>query len=755
MSNFFRDNSIGFKPRHNIFSKLRTGKDTESDESNNSSIMENPFFQRTEESVKLLTPKDKPLLAKELIQSTPKSSPTKKQAEEEELEITEVREVALQQPDDVVSEKDKKESHSINDSSTINDNTSSNDVLLEAFTNTQRICSNLKIELQKQQQKNLQQKELIDQYKAEILAVTEKIHVHKNLLSLLEDQIKGLKHSKSENDSLIAELGDSYKLLNEKVKSSIAESEALKITLQQQKSLQKSLESALQQKNKELDYKKKELDECSGQLSEEKIKYTELLQQLSTSKKEITAEIQECFNKVEATSNTRVDTLQNYVNSRLQAICENIKEANVDIAKGLGMDLNQKTEKLISELGVVKDSVSTAATSTTEIIMHEVNKLYVTLPHIENIVSELKEMTANNGTLTMEFITSAFLSSVDTLLKTLQVSMESLQKLPDAICTLDNKITSAEGFENEINALKEEVHTTMLQKTETVSMLRSKDHEIEELNNNLLSKIKELEELSDKNAIMQTELSSITVSNEAYVREITRIKKENEEAITSLDSKLTAQTEISSILQKDMNDTKKEIDSLKKKHTQALDENNSIKHKYENLQQQFHKINVELVQSKAKELEFGEINRNLREQFEELESASNHTSNSFKRVNDKVHALEKEKSALNLEKLDLMDKIEELEDKLKEANNQNRSNSNLDPPKRKISSTQQKIIEDDAFALSSDDLELTNPEYSMLMKPVEARRMPSKSNKAVRRKKLLLSDDLEDSPRLKKTKRFR
>lgn len=115
---------------------------------------------------------------------------------------------------------------------------------------------------------------------------------------------------------------------------------------------------------------------------------------------------------------------------------------------------------------------------------------------------------------------------------------------------LDNKITSAEGFENEINALKEEVHTTMLQKTETVSMLRSKDHEIEELNNNLLSKIKELEELSDKNAIMQTELSSITVSNEAYVREITRIKKENEEAITSLDSKLTAQTEISSILQK-------------------------------------------------------------------------------------------------------------------------------------------------------------------------------------------------------------
>ncbi|CAI6443341.1 CMF_HP2_G0012180.mRNA.1.CDS.1 [Saccharomyces cerevisiae] len=54
-------------------------------------------------------------------------------------------------------------------------NTSSNDVLLEAFTNTQRICSNLKQELQKQQQDNAKLKVRLQSYASNSDKINEKV----------------------------------------------------------------------------------------------------------------------------------------------------------------------------------------------------------------------------------------------------------------------------------------------------------------------------------------------------------------------------------------------------------------------------------------------------------------------------------------------------------------------------------------------------------------------------------------------------
>ncbi|CDO93206.1 unnamed protein product [Kluyveromyces dobzhanskii CBS 2104] len=754
MSNFFRDNSIGFKPRQNIFSKLRNVKDVESDESNGSSIMENPFFQRTEDSVKQSSPRDKPLPTKELIQSTPKSSPTKNQVCDEELEITEVREVPVSPQNPAALQKDANELPAAN-SSAVNVDNSSNDVLLEAFTNTQRICSNLKIELQKQQQKNTQQKDLIEKYKTEIVVVKENIHSHKNLLSALEEQIKVLKVNKLENYKSIKELSSSYKSLNEKVKLSISESEVLKTNFQQQKTIQKNLENAIQQKNRELDYKKKELDECSGQLSEEKIKYTELLQQLSSLKAEIVTGIKELLNTSDTSFGKRADILQNYFKTELQCVYENIKEGTSSAGKRVELSIGECTKNVAAELISVKELIRSSASSQTELVTQEAKQLTAVIPQIENILLEIQRVGSNNYSESKSFQESSFPSSIEHIIKTVNASTGNLQKLPDAIVSLGNKVTAAEIFESQITALNEKMHIALQQKTDMASMLKLKDHEIDEINNKLLLKNKELEEFSNTYSALQLDLSSVKESNELDKREFTKVQEENKAIITSLKSKLAAQSEISAILQKELNDSKNEIDTLNKKNSERSEEALVSKFEYESLQKQFQNVNIELVQAKAKELEFVEVNRNLKEQFDELESASSHTNSSFRKANDKVHTLEKEKSSLNLEKLDLIDKIEELESKLKRANIKNRPTAYFDPPKRKVNSTQTKPNEDDAFALSSDDLELTNPEYCSLTKPMETRRMPSKSAKGTRRKKLLLSDDLEESPKLKRTKRFR
>lgn len=762
MSNFFRDNNIVFKPRRNIFSKLRNPKDGESDVSNSSSIMDNPFFNKTDDSMKISTPNDKQTIPKDIMRSTPTSSPIRNlrvenmepEGEEEgELEITEVREVTLPALDPLLKNTGKEEEYSeLAANTTVN--ASSNDVLLEAFTNTQRICSKLKLELQRQQQKNGQQKEQIDQYKSEISNMSGKIGSHRNLLTLLEEQMKALKQNKSETDILISELSSNYTTLSNKVKTSTAECESLKSTLHQQKSYQKNLEFTIQQKKKELDYLKKELDNCSGQLSEEKIKYNELLQQITTSKTEITATFRELFAKNGTEVITNIEDLQNRISTSNSSIEDRIKEHSVDIKNTLVVDFNTNKEFILTELDKQNNIFTELTLETKEIIGNETKKMFKGFTDVNTALTEMKSIFNKASDQSEELIKTSFDLNKKSLEEAVSGLSSDIQNIPKILSTLDQKIASAANYESQINSLKEQLQSVMLQKTEVVSLLKSKDHEIEELNTKIFLKTHELDELSSKDERLQNELITEKRLRESSENDLSQLKKESDETTASLHSKLSAKTEIASLLEKELETSKQELQTANRTNNQINEELQAFKSKIDTLQQQFQKVNVELVQSKAKELELEEINRSLKEQFDELETTSNQTSGSVIKLNDKIHQLEKDKSSLNLEKLSLLDKIDELENKLKGTNNQKRTSVVFDHLKQKNNGNNTKSNEDDAFALSSDDLELTNPEFS-LIKPIEPCRMPSKLVKSSRRKKLLLSDDMEESSRLKRSKRFK
>lgn len=748
MSNFFRDNTIGFKPRQNIFSKLRPSKELEAYETSDSSILDNPFFQGTDDTAQGLSPAEKAAPSKSsLVQSTPIRSQKRSKDEDEELEITEVREVSLNEDKTVAAVEEKFSETST--ATTVNANNSSNDVLLEAFTNTQRICSSLKIELQRMQQKNSQQKDVIDQYKAETSKLTEKVQTHKALLNSLESHIKGLKQRKIENEASIKTLSSNYQTLHDKIKSLQGETDLLKGTINTNKSVQKNLETTIQQKNKELEYLKRELNECSGQLSEEKLKFSELLQQIASFKKDLSSEVKHSLEENMRAQAESIESFKEHVSQALSLVSNKIDSEASNFTKSLGDQTLKLTESnnagMTSLQKYLVNSVQSAkldlltedekALSVSSLINEQLNKVMSTLEH--------------NTSFQDVFMSSTMPEKFQLVTAALDRTRSEFKEVPILIQTILENIKTSEKYESRISTLFEELEAIKSKKSEVVNLLKEKDHEIEDLNNKTFQKSKDVDSLKTECDKLQTNIDELMKSNEQCCIESNKSKKESENHIVSLNCKLSAQLEINSLLEKELEQAKQEISTQIKAKEKILTDNECSKEGYENLQRQFQRINIELVQAKAKELELGEINRTLKEQLQETESNSVQIHSTVRELKDKVSMLEGEKTELNLEKLDLLDKVENLEGKLGQCR---RQQSALDPPK-KVQIP--KAYEEDAFALSSDDLEMTNPEYPLQPKTIEPRKIHLKSSVRNRRKKLLLSDELDESPRFKKIKRVR
>lgn len=380
-----------------------------------------------------------------------------------------------------------------------------------------------------------------------------------------------------------------------------------------------------------------------------------------------------------------------------------------------------------------------------------VKNLLGNLPQIESALLHLETLALKESSDRKMFTDLTYEESLKPICELLDSNQSSLKSIPALISNLSQKITTSEDYEDQIKSLNQKVQTVLLQKSEVVSMLKTKDHEIEELNNKVFCKSNELDSLRNAHSKLQINVDDLKKSIEFSTEELARNKKDTESTIVSLNSKLSAQLEISSLLEKELDEAKEKLLSKNKTNEKLRADSMSFKERFEQLQQQFQRVNIELVQSKAKELEFGEINRTMKEQLEELESSSSGNNKCIRDLNDNIHALEKQKSALNLEKLDLLDKIDELEEKMTVFK---RSAQSLDPPKKKQQQQQQlqlklqpqqqqqkqhsasKTMEEDAFALSSDDLEMTSPEYSIQLKPVNTQRRASKSHLNPRRKKL-------------------
>lgn len=369
MANFFRDSSMGFKPRTNIFNKLKV-KETSNDKEGtkdegaehidlgspgNLSLTEDESDTSIANTLMLVAHDSG--LSNETLQdqtsvsdisrlgesnnnklfmnsSTPRTmnnfhtKESKQQIkngtegdtdDDEDFEITEVRNVEVpktKQPPFlpeknyvVENEVDRKNSglsivlqgKGISDSN-------SNDVLLEAFTNTQRICSNLKQELQRQQTENSKLKINLNTYENDFHKVSLKVDTFKNLLTKLEENGKVLLTQKDLDSEKISCLTKDYDLSKKRIMGFREDILTLRNQLNKLQDYKRNTDMELTKKSKEIEYLKRELDDCSGQLSEEKIRNGALTNEFGVLKEEI-------FKKLEVQVKLTDENIKEFISS--------------------------------------------------------------------------------------------------------------------------------------------------------------------------------------------------------------------------------------------------------------------------------------------------------------------------------------------------------------------------------------------------------------------------------------------------------
>lgn len=288
---FFRDNiNLPFKNRSNIFqNKLRTVSDA-TDYNNETS---KPEVAASEDSSIVMDEYINKIIETEYSENTVVNDDVGNsfQKPNDELQITEIR--IIDDKEQLAPVQDQSHNQTQQElrpnftqvKESKNENImqpliteNSNDVLLEAFTNTQKICSNLKSQLLKEQRENERLKKMLNDFEETNQKTGKKINEYKSLFESLNEKLSVLSHQKIQNEKSLKEFVTFQEEQKSKLDKSQIEIESLKSKLNEGKNILDVMKNDLMQKSSEIDFLKKELDECSGLLSEEKIKSNKINQ---------------------------------------------------------------------------------------------------------------------------------------------------------------------------------------------------------------------------------------------------------------------------------------------------------------------------------------------------------------------------------------------------------------------------------------------------------------------------------------------
>lgn len=913
MSNFFRDSSLGFKPRSNIFSKLRV-KDNESQNENSNtqegdSSMEDLFLNPNKDDT---TSSATTLINSEggkfghvfqLRSSTPNAGKTKAEKlsnrgllEEDDLEITEVRDVpiskgeggsgaeapnvqtvALNLPLPVPSQPQRSERECDIDAS-------SNDVLLEAFTNTQKICSNLKQELHKVQTENSKLKAQVQSYQGDKEKIMERFAEYKNLLNSFSEKSKSLFEQKKKEDTQLKEFKVNYEKLLKKVESYKDDIHELKGNLSQLRFLKKDSDTELAKKVKEIEYLKKELDSCSGQLSEEKLKNSSLVQEFGKIRTELTenltknlsqgqfqllekigtletniigahhvdlqtitessiSKLTECIGELRTSissefktsfgENNRslVDYYQksfnefmerfNQIDQYYHKLCTSIQ----DSTESQSVKFESHTNSLFSELQRGKDEASELMRNWSKenenrlrTVQDEIHNNYLTSFHLIETTS--KEYTTISGDIKNR-LQKYQSESFDILQKHLQKLPEFfnevreghlkskgwMEKLDQELSSYRESLTNNHDYEANISGLQSQISSLQLQKSQALSSLGTKEAQYEDLCNSLISKETELSRFKEIERELHSKIESVSSEVEQQKNKWSRLNEENITLKANSENKLVVQNELLKAFQSENNTLKQRTAQLEDVRQQHEKENSTRLDKIQRINEQLQKLNVEMVQLKAHELELEEENRNLKRLIEDNKLEYEDTTDDYKRLKQKVIVLESDKQDIVSEKLELQDQMEKMQGvinglkqkvsslqkneenyskqleaqaaemeqipkqpkqpKRSEDQDNGRHQSSkkkktepftsmlrpqappLPPPpppltQRQIKSNDEEADEFDLSSSLNDDLELTNPSP---IKPVVSKRGDTKIKPLLcSRKKLLLLDEQDTTP---------
>lgn len=357
-----------------------------------------------------------------------------------------------------------------------------------------------------------------------------------------------------------------------------------------------------------------------------------------------------------------------------------------------------------------------------------------------------------------------------------EASINLMEKLETSVSTISKELIQYKSeldqnkeYESKINDFQRQVHSIALQKSEVVALMKTKDAEIEDLNNQLFNKTKLTEEFGATTEALKDEIKSLKEDARSKDQLLNNVQNELKAMKNNFDSKFSAQNEIVKMVTQERDELKKKLNRETDSKHRVEKEGRVYVDKFQRVNEQLQKLNVEIVQLKARELELDEENRKLRNETEQFDQASRANDDEFQEVKEKLISLESEKQRFIIDRLECQDKIEELELQLKEATKNiqhlrdqahKRPSKKPPPVETSVKSPASKTGNYDEFHLSSslnDDLELTNPS-PIQIKPLRAKRGSSVVRTSMaNKKKLLLSDDddVTNKSRVKNTRKKR
>ena len=230
----------------------------------------------------------------------------------------------------------------------------SNDVLLEAFTNTQKICAALKRDLHAEQSKNTKLVTDLRTCKFDMRKINDKIQEYKGRLQEFQEKTNDFAKKSKLDATTIQSLRESQQTLQENMKNYMSEFSSVGKQLASFQHVKLELESELKQKVTELDHARRELDDYSGQLSEEKIRNSSLIQEISKISDEMGTLIRTVSDRYSQQNQEQIIELREYtkesikteLNEQLTAQNDYFKNFSDEVTGHLITTYVKKTNKL-------------------------------------------------------------------------------------------------------------------------------------------------------------------------------------------------------------------------------------------------------------------------------------------------------------------------------------------------------------------------------------------------------------------------
>lgn len=252
-----------------------------------------------------------------------------------------------------------------------------------------------------------------------------------------------------------------------------------------------------------------------------------------------------------------------------------------------------------------------------------------------------------------------------------QGTKSELESIHQRLQNYQTELTKVQVFENNVRELERQIASLEQQKIENLTNLGTRNAELEELRLQLETKSIELANTKETDIVLNKKIDTLTEES-GKIR--VECKNLNEVLImerSNFENKLAAQEGISTAIKSENASLTCRIKELEQTRKSYEIEQTSRLDKFQTLNEQLQKMNVEVIQLKANELELLEKNRNLNEKLVGDTTGYEESISEIKKLRRKISDIENDKQELVSDRLDLQDKLEMMEKNLKAMGSKN------------------------------------------------------------------------------------